>query len=59
MSEPVMLKVVAPIDEIELMKALDMCVFGAKQNVMRPLEDCEIARAVNWLHAKYGGGRND
>lgn len=56
MTEPAMIKVVAPVDEIELMKALEMCVDGAKQNVLRALDDDEIRRSVNWLHAKYGGG---
>ncbi len=56
MTTPAMIKVVAPVDEVELMKALEMCVDGAKQNVLRALDDDEIRRAVNWLHAKYGGG---
>jgi len=49
-----MIKVVAPVDEVELMRALEMCIAGATQNVLRALDPDEIARAVNWLHTKYG-----
>lgn len=40
-------------NEVDLIRSLECIVETYKKNVTAP--DAEIARAVNWLHAKYGG----
>ncbi len=58
MNEPKMIKVVAPIDEIELMRAFEMCIASAQDEPLNILPDDEIRRAVDWLHAKWGSKRD-
>lgn len=43
--------------EVDLMRALQFLMNVYKADVLRSGEqpEAEVARAVNWLHAKYGG----
>ena len=50
--------------EVDLIRALNFVIRSYMEGGSGPMPpaevtETEIARAVNWLHAKYGGGGNE
>ena len=48
-------------NEVDLMRGLEFIINAYKNDPLTSTADIEgeISRAVNWLHAKYGGVRYD